>query len=285
MNDWTSAILLSTIQVTAVAVAATMLVLWVGRCNPSAAASTAVAALVVTAALTLAALAPLPQVWTWSGPVEAVQAPASSASSSTRSGFGAISWDVGKLLSRIEIAGSAPVSGWNWRVYLASALVACSAVSVGRWLVGWILAGKLRRNGRLVKDADMLALVADLRTACGIGCRVELRESAAIGSAATCGGWRPAILLARDWRSWSADDRRAVLAHEMAHVRRRDFGWGVAAGACLAINAYHPLVRWLAGRLRLAQELAADRFAASCAGGSEAYRRALARMALRQDQR
>src|SRR5262249_13894593 len=45
---------------------------------------------------------------------------------------------------------------------------------------------------------------------------------------------------------------------------------------------FHPLVRWLAGRLRLEQEYAADARAASAAGDAMDYVRCLARLALEQ---
>jgi hypothetical protein len=48
---------------------------------------------------------------------------------------------------------------------------------------------------------------------------------------------------------------------------------------------YHPLVRWMAGRLQLQQELAADALAARFAGGRDLYLRTLSRLALKQDGR
>jgi hypothetical protein len=112
-----------------------------------------------------------------------------------------------------------------------------------------------------------------------------VRESSAVATAATIGWWRPVVLVAADWRAWDAGDLRAVLAHELAHVRRRDYLAGLSARLCVLANYYHPLVRWLAGRQRLAQELAADALAAPLAGGRANYLRALARLALRQDSR
>ncbi len=93
------------------------------------------------------------------------------------------------------------------------------------------------------------------------------------------------LLLPADWRTWDPDERRAVLAHELAHVRRGDFAAGVAAQLAVALHFYHPLAHWLAARLRLEQELAADAWGARLSGGKPSYLATLAQMALRRDGR
>ena len=52
-----------------------------------------------------------------------------------------------------------------------------------------------------------------------------------------------------------------VLGHELAHIRRGDLLWGLAAAGVRAVFFFHPLV-WLSQRrLNLAQEVAADELA------------------------
>ena len=68
----------------------------------------------------------------------------------------------------------------------------------------------------------------------------------------------------------------------MGHVRRGDYILGLGAQVCLAVHAYHPLAHWLAARLRLEQELAADAWGARLSGGNRPYLEALARLALRR---
>ena len=120
-----------------------------------------------------------------------------------------------------------------------------------------------------------------------MGCRrrVELREHSALGAPAAAGWLRPVVLLPADWRDWDEAELRAALAHELAHVRRSDYLLGLLARLGLALHFYHPLLYWLAGRLRLQQELAADGLAAPVAGGRDAYLRGLARLALRLSDR
>lgn len=59
-------------------------------------------------------------------------------------------------------------------------------------------------------------------------------------------------------RSWSGARLRLVLAHEGAHLRRRDPWWRCLAGVLLALLWFHPLAWSLARRARQADERAAD---------------------------
>ena len=134
-------------------------------------------------------------------------------------------------------------------------------------------------------DAELLELVDVLRAE--LGCRrpVEVRQSDDLATAATIGWRRPVLLLPADWTTWTADQRRAVLAHEIAHARSHDFMALLVGQLGLALHFYHPLLHWLMGRLRLEQELAADAAAASVSGGQRQYLTTIAELALRQQDR
>jgi beta-lactamase regulating signal transducer with metallopeptidase domain len=173
---------------------------------------------------------------------------------------------------------------WQWHAFLALAILAGSAVALVRILFGmWALSRWCR--GRRVDDQILLDLIDALRTAMGGPASVELRELHELSAPATVGWLRPVILLPAEWRSWDESERRSVLAHEWAHVCRRDYLAALVAHICVAVHFYHPLVYWLAGRLHLQQELEADALGARCAGGSGPYLRALANLALRQEGR
>ena len=131
----------------------------------------------------------------------------------------------------------------------------------------------------------MVGLVGELRRAMGCGRAVEMREVPDLTSPATAGWFRPILLLPGDWRAWGEAERRAVVAHELAHVVRGDYAAGLLARVAVVLQAYHPLVRWMAGRLHLGQELATDALGAEFAGGRRAYLMALSRPALEQDGR
>jgi len=189
-------------------------------------------------------------------------------------------WD---QLGRRALGPSARVHPWGW----AFAVVALGGMGFGliRLLLGLWAVGLSRRRGGVVDDGSMLGLVEELRGAMGCRPLVEIREVADLDTPATAGRRRPVLLLPSGWRSWDDAERRAVVAHELAHVLRGDFAAGLLARVAVVLNAHNPLVYRMAGRLHLEQELAADALGARFAGGRAAYLVALSGLALKQDGR
>jgi TonB family protein len=68
----------------------------------------------------------------------------------------------------------------------------------------------------------------------------------------------PVIVLPEEASSWTASRRRAVLAHEIAHVRRRDPLTLAMAHLATIVYWFHPLCWLAASRLRAESESACD---------------------------
>lgn len=86
-----------------------------------------------------------------------------------------------------------------------------------------------------------------------------------------CGLLHPTIVLPAECDSWTLDRRRAVLLHELAHVRRRDLvGHTIGRFAC-ALYWFHPLVWTAAKRLRSESERACDDLALNCGARASDY--------------
>jgi HEAT repeat protein/beta-lactamase regulating signal transducer with metallopeptidase domain len=79
-----------------------------------------------------------------------------------------------------------------------------------------------------------------------------------------CGVLNPTIVLSAECDSWSLDRRRAVLLHELAHVRRHDLVGHTLGRLACAVYWFHPLVWTAAKRLRSESERACDDLALSC---------------------
>ena len=173
----------------------------------------------------------------------------------------------------------------RWPSIAGALLVAGALLAMARFLVG--LAALRHYRGRLLPLIDSRLLELAQSLARQMGCRrpIELKQSNSLTTPATMGWRRPVIILPADWQTWTDDERRVVLSHELAHVARGDYLAWLLAQVSVALHVYHPLVHWLSGRLRLEQELAADAWAAEMSGGRETYLFTLARMALRQDDR
>lgn len=126
----------------------------------------------------------------------------------------------------------------------------------------------------------LVAHLADLcREALRLG-PVPVLVSSRVPMPLTVGALRPAIVLpTRLVESASPDLITAALGHEMAHVRRRDFGVNLALEVfCLPI-AFHPGATWLRRGLRQAREQACDELVTSAVQDPQTYARALVTLA------
>lgn len=191
------------------------------------------------------------------------------------------------LEENLKTPSPADVAHPRWPLFAVLAVVFLAGAGLGlaRILVGVWAVARFRKRAVPITDAQLLRELKELRAAIGCSTAVAVCESATIGTPATVGWRRPLILLPSDWREWDAVDRRAVLAHELAHVARGDYLSGLVARLSTAVHFYHPLAHWLARQMRFEQELAADACGVECSGGNESYVVALARMALHQDNR
>jgi WD40 repeat protein/beta-lactamase regulating signal transducer with metallopeptidase domain len=192
-------------------------------------------------------------------------------------------------LATDDAASSAPLStgermprrspsSWSLVSLLAGVWLLGAFVSLSHALCRLARLHRWARQARPISEPEWTSCMASLAARQGLQA-VPLRESHAIASALTLGLIRPMILLPRCRRTWSAKQRTLILTHELAHVRRRDYLAGLVVELALCLCWFHPLVRWLAGRLRLEQEYAADAWAAATTDSRD-YIRCLARLAL-----
>jgi beta-lactamase regulating signal transducer with metallopeptidase domain len=142
---------------------------------------------------------------------------------------------------------------WLAAIWLAGMTLVLGAYMAGAWRVT-----RIARRARAVHSRDWLELQASI--AAGLGLRTPVRLLAAAGPAMpmTWGIRRPVVLLPADAEQWSAERRRDVLLHEMAHVERRDCLTQLLAVCACAAYWFHPLVWVAAARLRVERERACD---------------------------
>jgi beta-lactamase regulating signal transducer with metallopeptidase domain/HEAT repeat protein len=86
-----------------------------------------------------------------------------------------------------------------------------------------------------------------------------------------CGLFTATIVLPAECDGWSLDRRRAVLLHELAHVRRHDLVGHTLGRVACAVYWFHPLVWKAAKQLRSESERACDDLALACGARATDY--------------
>ena len=149
-----------------------------------------------------------------------------------------------------------------WMPSLVLAWSAGVALMSLRLLLGLAWVARLRRQAIAApaiwqQRLDALALRMGLRSP------VPLRLHAALASPVTVGFFRPLVLLPASLLSgMPVPLLEALLAHELAHVRRWDYLVNLLQSVAEALLFFHPVVWWLSARLRIERELVADALAA-----------------------
>lgn len=174
------------------------------------------------------------------------------------------------------------ISQWPWSRVISLLFVVGLSLGLAHLAVGVTVVHLRLRRSHPVRDRRLVRLVEQLRREMGCTRPVQIRVAYDLATAATVGWSEPVILIPADWRTWTLNERRAVLAHEMAHIVNNDYLAVLISQVGLALHFYHPSVHWLARQLRLDQEFAADAIAAEHAGGRQEYLKTLALMALRK---
>jgi beta-lactamase regulating signal transducer with metallopeptidase domain/uncharacterized protein YoxC len=95
---------------------------------------------------------------------------------------------------------------------------------------------------------------------------VALRLVDPLESPVSAGWWRPVVLLPAVLLTRMPTDLiEALLAHELAHIRRHDYLVNLLQNAIEALLFYHPVVWWLSHRIRVEREQVADQLATELA--------------------
>jgi beta-lactamase regulating signal transducer with metallopeptidase domain len=160
--------------------------------------------------------------------------------------------------------------------------VACLST---RTIGGWRLIQRLRRSA-LVEVPE--AVYANFVRQCerlGITRQVSLRISEHIQGPLAMGIVRSLIILpASALMALSPEQLEAVLAHELAHVRRADYLWNLIQTMVETLFFFHPAVWWLGRRLRQQRELCCDDVAVQSCADPLVYATALLRLEERRGQ-
>jgi beta-lactamase regulating signal transducer with metallopeptidase domain len=146
-----------------------------------------------------------------------------------------------------------------------------------RLLTGWLWVQRLRTHGVSAADDATRRVGARIARRLHISRAVTLLESTLVDVPTVIGFLKPVVLLpASALAGLTAQQLEAILAHELAHIRRHDYVVNLLQTLVETVLFYHPAVWWVSRRIRIERENCCDDLAVSLCGDPVAYATALA---------
>ncbi len=162
---------------------------------------------------------------------------------------------------------------------------------VGLWLAGvvgmslWhtgglLLLADIKRRGTLPADDSTEEIFRKLVKRLKVKIPVRLAHSAKVMVPCVLGWFRPVVLLPMAILSGLSNEQlEAVLAHELAHIRRYDCLVRLMQAMVETVLFYHPAVWWVSSRIRQESEHCCDELAITACPDRSNYASALIRVA------
>ncbi|MEM7293304.1 MAG: M56 family metallopeptidase, partial [Pseudomonadota bacterium] len=153
------------------------------------------------------------------------------------------------------------------------------AVYYLRFLIGISRVNQLRTRGVQAAGSSLESMTLELAERAGVSSAVRVLLSNCVDVPVTVGWLKPCILVpASIATGFSTHDLEALIAHEMMHVRRRDYLVNIIQQLIEVALFFNPAVWWLSRHIRFERECCCDLGAAQLIGDTKQYATALARM-------
>src|SRR6267154_2007949 len=144
---------------------------------------------------------------------------------------------------------------------------------------GLILIERMRRKEIKAVGAELHARCLTLQGRMGVDRVIRYCECHRLDAPAVLGWFRPVVLLpVRALTGLNEEQIEAVIAHELAHIRRFDCFVNLVQIATETLLFYHPAVWWVSQRIRAEREHCCDDEAILICGDAVNYARALTLM-------
>lgn len=146
----------------------------------------------------------------------------------------------------------------HWTTWVFGVWCLGGLVILTRLFIAHIGAIMLVRKGELVHDDDWHLLAESIQESLGISQMVRLRYSSWTTVPMSVGVFKSYVVLPITADSWDEEQRRTVLVHEMAHIKRKDCLLHLLTQITGALYWLNPLVWVAAWQLRIERERACD---------------------------
>jgi beta-lactamase regulating signal transducer with metallopeptidase domain len=165
-----------------------------------------------------------------------------------------------------------PVLVWTWLAGVAFFLVRFSA--------GWWRIHRLRLAAMAEAASAWQTTGERLARRLGVHAILRVVESRLVQAPTLIGWMRPMILLpAAFLANLTPGQIEALLAHEVAHIRRHDYAVNLLQTLTESLLFFHPAVWWVSSRIRQEREHSCDDVVVKLCGEPVSYAEALAELA------
>jgi len=146
--------------------------------------------------------------------------------------------------------------GFGWFIVLWFAGV---IVMLGRMFAALAGAAKLKRDAVDITDNALVELFEKLCEQMNITQKIRFAASQTLGHPGVIGFFRPVLLIPVSvLTEVSAEYIEAIIAHELAHIRRYDYLINFCQMIIEAIFFFNPAVWWISRRIRIEREACCD---------------------------
>ena len=141
--------------------------------------------------------------------------------------------------------------------------------------LGWLALGllRLRRLGQSGRSTTTTDVCGDLQRVMQV--EADVRWVDTVRQPVTFGLRRPVVLLPSSLGALPADVCRAVVAHELWHVRRRDWAWVIVEETLRSVLWFNPAMWWLISRIQSCREEVVDELTVLTTNARRSYLEAL----------
>lgn len=150
-----------------------------------------------------------------------------------------------------------------WLQMHISELVICwligTALLLIRFAAGWVYTERLRNQSQTISGKEWRTRFGLLAARLNVSVAVEFRENARVLTPMVIGAFKPVILLPVGLLAgFPVSQIEAIIAHELAHIRRNDYLINMIQSVIEVFYFFHPALWWLSEKVRTEREHCCD---------------------------
>lgn len=148
-----------------------------------------------------------------------------------------------------------------------------------RFIMGLYQTRLIKSSANIISDQKVNDIFNSLKSKMAIDRLVKIAEHSRIKTAMVVGYWQPIILFPVTMvTALTEDELKAIIAHELGHIKRNDFLVNIFQTLAELVLYYHPIIWWISAVIDEEREICCDDLALKATQNSHAYATALVKL-------